>query len=141
MAISTHHNTLKHHPQSRTEPRCSIVSTKPNPRAWHPPSDPPTMLQTHGTAPNTSLHHMGRRCQKAGRPGKSLRSSWSWSGRSSSGQGPVQVQRCMEQLCHSAVLLCLADHNISLPSSMGMLKSCARAQVEPMRAPESRFDL
>lgn len=123
MAIPTHHNTLKHHPQSRTEPRCSIVSTKPNPRAWYPPSDPPNMLCTYGTAPNTSLHHMGRRCQKAGGPGKSLRSSWSWSGRSSSGQGPVQVQRCMEQLCHSAVLFHLADDNISLPSSMGMLKS------------------
>lgn len=31
--ISAHHNTLKPHPQSRTEPRCSTASTKPNPRA------------------------------------------------------------------------------------------------------------
>lgn len=52
------------------------------------------------------------------------------------------VQRCMEQLCHSAALLCLADHNICLPSSMGMLKSSphhplgqGRAVQEPRGSP------
>lgn len=40
------------------------TSTKLNPRAQHPPSYPPTVLHTCGTTPNTSLHPMGRRCQK-----------------------------------------------------------------------------
>lgn len=71
------------------------------------------MLHTHGTAPN-SLHHTGRRCQKAGGPGKSpgkqleLVREEQLRTRSSAGTKMYGAH-------HSAVLLRLADHNTSLP--------------------------
>lgn len=125
------------------------ASTKLNPRAWDPPSDPPTVL--HMMAPLQTLHG-----------GEDARKQWGLEGAlgtAGAGQGEAAQDKGQRryksgwrraQLWHSAVLLGLIDPEVfqalsvfihgdaeELAWSSGPGKSCAGVHEEPMRTSES----